>query len=99
MAEDVAGLIAGDLDGKVDLVVGESHGGWIGFCLAARHPDRFDNIAIAVAGYGMSDEAKAIDLDSARLMSEGRMSEAGAMLFRFLYPDIRYRVPPGSPAP
>ena len=36
MAEDHAELIADELGGRVDLVLGEDYGGWIGFYLAAR---------------------------------------------------------------
>ena len=82
MADDYAGLIADEFGGKVDLVVGQSYGGMVGFYLAARHPDRFGHIAINVAGYEMSDEGKTLDYDFARLLSEGRNGEAGALMLR-----------------
>jgi pimeloyl-ACP methyl ester carboxylesterase len=66
-----------------------SYGGMIGFYLAARHPDRFGHIAISVAGYEVSEQGKTLDHDFARLLSEGRTSEAGAVLLRGLGPDIR----------
>ena len=93
MAEDYAGMIADELDGKVDLVIGEeAYGGMIGFCLAARHPDRFGHLAIMLAGYQVSEQGKALELDFARLMSEGRTSEAGALLVGFMAPDLRMPV-------
>jgi pimeloyl-ACP methyl ester carboxylesterase len=89
MADDYAGLIADELGGKVDLVVGVSNGGMIGFYLAARHPDRFGHVAIAVAGYELSEEGKALDYDFARLLSEGRNGEAGALMVRSMVPALR----------
>jgi len=89
MADDYAGLIADEFGGKVDLVIGQSYGGMVGFYLAARHPDRFGHIAISVAGYEVDERSKTLDLDFARLLSEGRKGEAGALQFRVLGPDIR----------
>ena len=89
MADDYAGLVANELNGKVDLVVGVSNGGMIGFYLAARHPDRFGHIAIAVAGYEMSEGGKTLDHDFARLLSEGRSGEAGALMVRHMVPALR----------
>jgi len=90
MAEDYAGLIADEFDGKVDLVIGEeASGGMIGFCLAARHPDRFGHLAVVLAGYQLSERAKVADLEFARLLGEGRRSEAGAEVVREMYPGLR----------
>jgi pimeloyl-ACP methyl ester carboxylesterase len=89
MADDYAGLVAAELGGKVDLVVGVSYGGMIGFYLAARHPDRFGHIAIAVAGYEVSERGKTLDHDVARLLSEGRNGEAGALMVRSMAPGLR----------
>ncbi len=89
MAEDYAQLIADRFDGRIDLVLGESYGGMIGFWLAARHPECFAHIAIVAAGAYVPDErARTIDLEFARLLA-GRTGEAGALLVRFLYPDMR----------
>lgn len=89
MAADYAGLIADELGGKVDLVVGVSMGGLIGFYLAARHPERFGHIAIAVAGYEVCEQGKTLDYDFGRLMSEGRHGEAGALMVRSMMPGLR----------
>jgi pimeloyl-ACP methyl ester carboxylesterase len=89
MADDYAGLVADELGGKVDLVVGVSYGGMIGFDLAARHPERFGHIAIAVAGYEVSEQGKTLDYDFARLLSEGRNGEAGALMVRSMAPGLR----------
>lgn len=92
MAEDYARVIAEEFGGKVDLVIGESTGGVIGFCLAARHADLFGHIVIGVAGYTMTEQGKAANRDSARLLSEGRRTEAAAVLGSLMYPGIR-RIP------
>ena len=89
MADDYAGLIADEFGGKVDLVVGVSFGGMIGFYLAARHPDCFGHIAISVAGYEVNRQGKTLDYDFAKLLSEGRNGEAGALLFRLMAPGLR----------
>jgi len=89
MAEDYAGLIADEFDGKVDLVLGEDYGGMIGYYLAARHPDRLAYLAHASAGYRVSEQGKTIDHDFARLLSEGRTAEAFALLLSVLAPNLR----------
>ncbi|MDH3539921.1 MAG: alpha/beta hydrolase [Acidimicrobiia bacterium] len=89
MADDYAGLVAHEFGGKVDLVVGVSYGGMIGFYLAARHPERFGHIAIAVAGHEVGEQGKALDYDFARLLSEGKNGEAGALMVRNMAPGLR----------
>jgi pimeloyl-ACP methyl ester carboxylesterase len=89
MAEDYAEMIADELGGKVDLVVGVSYGGVIGFYLAARHPDRFGHIALVGAAYDANEEGKALDYDFARLRSEGRHGEASALMLRQMAPRLR----------
>jgi pimeloyl-ACP methyl ester carboxylesterase len=88
IADDYAGLIADQFDGKVDLVVGVSYGGMVGFYLGARHPDRFGHVAICVAGYEVSERGKALDYEFARLQSEGRNGAAAALLLRDLGPAV-----------
>lgn len=90
MAEDYAGVMAGEFGGKVDLVIGDSTGGMIGFCLAARHAGLFGHIAIGVAGYTMTEQGKVANRDSARLLSEGRKTEAATVLGKHLYPGMRH---------
>lgn len=89
MAEDYATLIVEEFDGKVDVVVGDSTGGMIGFYLAARHPQVFGHIVIAVAAYTMTDAANAANLESARLLSLGRKTDAAAALVSLMYPGLR----------
>ena len=89
MAEDYAGLIVDEFGGKVDVVVGDSSGGLIGFCLAARHPDLFGHVSIIAAGHTMTLAARAANLESAHLRSAGRKTDAATVMVNFLYPDIR----------
>ncbi len=90
MAEDYAGLIADEFDGKVDLVIGETaYGGMIGLALAARHPDRFDHLVTAFAGSRISERGRAVELEFARLMSEDRRTEAATLAVRELMPSLR----------
>jgi pimeloyl-ACP methyl ester carboxylesterase len=91
MAEDYAQLIAEEFNGHVDVVIGDSTGGMIGFCLAARHPDVFGRIVIAVAAHSMTEEANAANLEQARLLSEGRKTDAAAALVNLMYPAVRPR--------
>ena len=89
MAEDYARLIDEEFGGKVDLVVGDSGGGMVGFCLAARHPDLFAHIAILVAGYTLDEAYKAANLESARLNNAGRRTDAAAAFVGFMVPGLR----------
>ena len=88
MAEDYARVIVDEFGGKADLVIGESTGGIIGFCLAARHAGLFGHIAIGAAGYRMTEQGKVANRDSARLLSEGKKTEAATVLGNLLYPNI-----------
>lgn len=89
MADDYAQLITDEFDGRVDVVLGTSYGGIVGLCLAARHPDRFGHIAIAVAGYQVSERGKTFDFDFAKRLSEGKTVEASTAMFEFTYPSWR----------
>jgi pimeloyl-ACP methyl ester carboxylesterase len=92
MADDYGQLIVDELDGKVDLVLGMSTGGQIGFYLAGRHPDRFGHIAILSAAYEDNERAKALLLPLATLLSEGRTGEAMALMIEDAYPRLPGRV-------
>lgn len=90
MAEDYAGLIADEFGGRVDVVMGEdAYGGMIGFCLAARHPDRLGRLVAAFAGYEMSEAGRTLELDFARLLSQGKRTEAGTVAVRYMLPGLR----------
>jgi pimeloyl-ACP methyl ester carboxylesterase len=88
IADDYAGLIDDQFAGRVDLVVGVSYGGMVGFYLGARHPYRFGHLAICVAGYEVSERGKALDYEFARLQSEGRNADAAVRMLQDLGPAI-----------
>jgi pimeloyl-ACP methyl ester carboxylesterase len=90
MADDYATLISEEFDRRVDLVIGHSTGGMVGFCLAARHPDRFGHIVITGAGM-WSERSDRANLEPARLLVAGRTREAGEHIARLLLPNIRPR--------
>jgi pimeloyl-ACP methyl ester carboxylesterase len=89
MAEDYAAVIADELGGKADLVLGEDYGGAIGFYLAAGHPERLHYLANASAGYALTERGRAIDRDFATLVGEGRPTDAWAQMLVTLAPDLR----------
>ncbi len=91
MADDYAGLIRDRFGGRVDTLFAISYGGLIGLSLAARHPERVEHVVIGVSGYRLGERGLALDLEFARLQSEGRRSELGAFMFRMLVP--RNRIP------
>ncbi len=88
MAEDYAALIADELGGKVDLVLGEDFGGWIGFHLAARHPQRLAFLANASTGHSITEAGKAIDRDFADLVRDGRPVQAWGQMLSTLAPGL-----------
>lgn len=89
MADDYAEFIDSELGGKVDVALGTSYGGFIGFHLAARHPDRFGHIVTAAAGYEVSERGKDIDYTMAKRLSEGRSVEAATGMFEDYFPQVR----------
>lgn len=91
MAEDYATLIVEEFNGQVDVVIGDSTGGMIGFSLAARHPEVFGHIVIAVAAHSMTKAGNLANLESARLLGAGRKTDAAAALVTLMYPEVRPR--------
>lgn len=60
MAEDIAAMVRGDLDGRVDIVLGQSLGGLVALSLAAAHPDVAGTFAVQAAGVELSAAGKDI---------------------------------------
>lgn len=88
MADDYAQLVADEFDGKVDVVLGMSTGGQIGFYLAAAHPETFGHVVIVAAGYADAERDKDLLLRSAKLLSQGRNGEAMALFVDDMYPQV-----------
>jgi pimeloyl-ACP methyl ester carboxylesterase len=91
IADDYAGVIAEELGGRADLVVGTSYGGMVAQHLAARHPDLVGHVAIVSAGCRVSDECKEIDTRLAAAVSRGDMTAAGAAFVEYVLPGERLR--------
>lgn len=88
MADDYAALIDEEFAGKIDLILGEDFGGWIGFHLAARHPEQLEYLANASTGYAITDKGKAIDRDFAQLVGDGRPVQAWQQMLTTLAPGL-----------
>jgi pimeloyl-ACP methyl ester carboxylesterase len=89
MADDYAGLIAGEFGGRVDVVVAESFGGMIAQYLAARHPDSFGHIAMVVTAAELSDWGKDVDARMAQALAGGDTNGAGTVFAEYLLPGRR----------
>src|SRR5665648_169925 len=72
LARDYASLIDSDFAGRVDLVVADSQGGVIGYCLAALRPDLCHSLATVAASYLLNPAAREATVESARLLREGQ---------------------------
>jgi len=78
MSDDYAELIRDHFDGFVDLMIGFSFGGLIMQHFAADHAELCGHIVIGGAAHKVSEEAKNIDFDYAKLISQGKEREAMA---------------------
>jgi pimeloyl-ACP methyl ester carboxylesterase len=86
MSEDYDRMITDHLDGRVDVVVGQSFGGLIAQHFAADHPERFGRIVFAAAAHEMSEIGKDIDYRYAEHLSQGRNRQAAATIVEALIP-------------
>lgn len=91
MADDYAPMIAEQLGGRADLVVGESYGGMIALYLAARHPDRVGHVAVVIAGAQVSAWGKDVDARLVAALERGERSAAGAAFAEYAIPGPRGR--------
>jgi pimeloyl-ACP methyl ester carboxylesterase len=89
MAEDYARFVREELEGRVDLVVGESYGGMISLYLAANHPESARLVVVALAAATLTESGRALDLRWARQRAAGRHAEAGATVLEYLIPGSR----------
>ncbi|MCP4750403.1 MAG: alpha/beta hydrolase [Proteobacteria bacterium] len=86
MADDYAQMIENDLNGHVDVVIGESYGGIIAHHFAADHEDLFDKIVFAVTSNKFSEKGRAIDYRFAELLSQGKNRLAAVKIAEALAP-------------
>jgi len=83
MADDYAAMIHEEFGDPVD-VLGVSTGGSIAQHFAADHPDLVRRLVIHSSAHRLSDPAKAMQLEVARLAGQRRWREAWAVLLRFM---------------
>lgn len=91
MADDYGLMIDEELQGRVDLVVGESYGGMIAQYLAARHGERVGEVAMVVAAADVSAWGKEVDSRLARALERGDAAAAGAAFAEYILPSDRAR--------
>ena len=84
MADDYAEVVADELGGRVDLVVGESFGGMVAQYLAAQHPAALRHLAIVVSGAEVSDWGKEVDSRLADALARGDTRAAGAAFSEYV---------------
>ena len=83
MAGDYADMIREEFGGPVD-VIGVSTGGSIVQHFAADHPGLVRRLVIHSSAHRLSDAAKAMQLEVARLAGQRKWREAWAVLLRFM---------------
>lgn len=91
MADDYAGVISAEFDGRVDLVVGLSYGGMIAQYLAAHHAESMGRVAIVVAAAEVSDWGKEVDSRLAAALAAGDTVGVGMAFAEYLIPGERGR--------
>ena len=89
LARDYADLISHEFAGRVELVVADSQGGVIGYCLAALRPDLCRSLATVAASYSMNPPAREATVESARLLSQGHRTDAAAAMVGVQFPRLR----------
>jgi pimeloyl-ACP methyl ester carboxylesterase len=85
MADDCAALIREEFGGPLDLI-GASTGGSIVHHLAADHPELVRRLVIHSSAYRLSDEARRLQREVARLAQQGRRRQAAALLMGTVLP-------------
>ena len=91
LARDYADAIERDLGGRVDLVVADSQGGVIGYCLAALRPDLCRSLVTVAASHRLDPVAREATVESARLLRAGRRVDAAAAVMAVQMPRLRPR--------
>ena len=76
MSNDYATMIRDEFNGKVDVIIGISYGGFIIQHFAADYPEMSDFFIIAMASYKGSEEGVKFDYEYAKYISEGKPGKA-----------------------
>ena len=92
MSDDYANLIQEEFNGKVDVMIGISYGGFIIQHFAVDYPDMCDHFIIAMATYKGSEEGLEFDYQYAKYISEGKSGKAMATIPNVFIPNKILRV-------
>ena len=87
MADDYAVMIREEMDGPLD-IMGVSTGGPIAQQFAADHPELVDNLVLAMTGYKLNENGKHLQLEVARLIREGKLRSAAALMSTSMFTGI-----------
>lgn len=85
MAEDYAAMIATEFGGPVD-VIGVSTGGSIALHFAADHPELVRRLVIHSSAHTLNENAKALQLEYARLAGSGEWRAASELMVGAMVP-------------
>jgi pimeloyl-ACP methyl ester carboxylesterase len=85
MANDYAAMIREEFSGPVD-ILGISTGGSIALQFAADHPDLVRRLVIHSSAHTLSDTAKQLQLEVARLAQRGRWAKASGLIIETVFP-------------
>ena len=85
MADDYARMVREEYGGAVD-VIGVSTGGSIAQHFAADHPDLVRKLVIHSSAHTLSEEAKALQIEVARLAQERKWIQANGLLVGSIFP-------------
>lgn len=91
VADDYGQVIAGELGGRADLVVGVSYGGMVAQLLASRHGDRVGHVAVVSAAAEVSPWGKEVDRHIADAVGCGDHARAGEAFAEYVLPGERTR--------
>lgn len=91
IADDFAQVVADELGGRADLVVGVSFGGMVAQPLAARHGSRIGHVAIVSAAAEVSPWGKQVDRRLADAVGRGDVAATGSAFAEYALPSGRAR--------
>lgn len=91
MADDYAQVVAQELGGRVDVVLGESFGGLIAQQLAASHPELLGRLVLLSAACEVSAWGKDVDTRLVAALERGDRATAGATFAEYALPGERMR--------
>jgi pimeloyl-ACP methyl ester carboxylesterase len=86
MAEDYAAVLQDQLAGHVELLLGDTFGGFLAQYLAAAHPDALDRLALVNTAAQISDWGTDVDTRIASGLAAGDLGTAGTVMAEAVLP-------------